>query len=114
MVHNTPKPKRSFVQETGYVTLGLEAAIGAPGTEGSAGPPGGRCDACSTRFMVQPLPPSFDSVTVQKRPPEGAVGRCPAARAAPCSGQVDLLDGLLCKTRQSIGQVGPPTNRFVR
>jgi hypothetical protein len=35
----------------------------------------------SRRFMVQPLPPAVLLVTVQKRPPEGAVGRCPAAQA---------------------------------
>jgi hypothetical protein len=33
----------------------------------------------SRRFMVQPLPPQFCRLTAQKRPPEGAVGRCPAA-----------------------------------
>jgi hypothetical protein len=30
--------------------------------------------------MVQPLPTKFYALTAEKRPPEGAVGRCPAAR----------------------------------
>ena len=34
--------------------------------------------------MVQPLPQRFYALTAEKRPPEGAVGRCQAARSAPC------------------------------
>jgi hypothetical protein len=42
--------------------------------------------------MDQPLPPQFTRLTLQKRPPEGAVGRCPAAQERLDSGQEEAPD----------------------
>ncbi len=51
-------------------------------TEGSARPPGGRNHDCGRRFMVKHRLTPIPAQTSPKRPPEGAVGRCPAALRA--------------------------------
>src|SRR6056297_665736 len=55
----------------------LDATLDEPR---SARPPGGRSSDCAMRFMVQGTSMITAICDVEERPPDGAVGRCAAAR----------------------------------
>src|SRR6056297_1705901 len=60
---------------------GLLRALGATlDDQRSARPPGGRSSDCAMRFMVQDTSMITAICDVEERPPDGAVGRCAAAR----------------------------------